>query len=67
VGSKRKDVEQHFDESGGLSFGAQTIFVYKECHLIRVEITFKHANGFTKSDDIVDSISKLSIDFEAKD
>lgn len=66
AGSKRADVEQTFTESAGVSFGSQTVYVYKKCHYIKMSVAY----GTTASrspTDIVSTVSPLSIDYEAKD
>lgn len=68
VGSKRADVERSFTESGGMSFGNQTVYVYKKCHYIKASITFTYAKtGAHSPVDVVNAVSELLIDYEAKD
>jgi hypothetical protein len=68
-GTARAIVEQTFTEAGGLTFfGGATTYVYRRCRYITMTVKFQPAVAGEKSgSDTVISVSKLSIDYEAKD
>lgn len=65
AGGKRSDLELFFRESAGMSFGNPVVYVYKKCPYIQVTVTFTSPKNSPA--DVIAAISKLSIDYEAKD
>lgn len=66
AGSQRSDVERSFTEAGGLSFGQETVYVYKKCHYIKMSVTYRKGTSSLPTD-VVATVSPLSIGYEAKD
>lgn len=66
-GITRREIEQYFKEDGGVQFPAPVRYVYKECNLIKVEITFNRAQSGNSMDDTVNHASKLYIEFPVMD
>lgn len=69
VGATRAEVERTFVEGSGMSFGGETVYVYKDCHFITMTVTYRPTAGDTSGakSDIITTISKMSIGDEAKD
>jgi hypothetical protein len=65
VGGMRSDLDRYFRESGGASIGNQIVYVYKKCPYIHLTVTF--ASLTNTPSDVIAGLSKLSIDYEAKD
>jgi hypothetical protein len=70
-GMARKDIQSHnFIDAGGMIFRDRTTYVYKDCDYISLEIEFefdpKVGQEFSPKDTIK-GISKLIIDYPAKD
>ena len=71
-GMKRSDVEKLFMQAGGMNFPNKTLYVYKGCRLIGLEVSYDinaDAPGFKPfaPTDIIKSVSKLTIDYEPMD
>jgi hypothetical protein len=62
-GSTREDVEKEFTTEGGLSTRDQRVYVFKECHLIKIVVSFSldPSNKSISEEapgDVVKSVSK---------
>jgi hypothetical protein len=70
VGMHRLDIERSFTQDGGMAFRDRTVYVFKKCPYIKVEVVFASdpavEGRFSPNDEVV-SISKLFIDYPAKD
>jgi hypothetical protein len=71
VGMARADIENHgFAVGGGMAFRDHTIYEYKGCNYIKVEINFNidpAVSGPASPKDKISKISGLEIDYPAKD
>jgi hypothetical protein len=70
TGMKRSEVERLFTRDGGVTFRGDTTYVYKKCPLIKLHVKFDlptPASGGAENDDLISSISSLSIEGEIKD
>lgn len=70
VGSVRREVEKYFVQDGGLQFPGTTRYVYTWCPYIHVDVDFEakaSAGQLFSPDDVVTKISKLYVDYSAKD
>jgi hypothetical protein len=70
VGNTRAAVERYFQQDGGAQFPGNTRYVFPKCQYLHVEIEFElkgSAGQLFSSDDIVTKISKLYVDYQAKD
>jgi hypothetical protein len=70
VGKQRKDVERYFERDGGLQFPGATRYSYVECHLLHLDVEFdrtKNAQGAFSPDDTITNVSKLYVEYPAKD
>jgi hypothetical protein len=70
-GVTRKEVEKYFTNDGGMQFPPHTRYTYRQCNYIKLEVDFDPApspgKDFTSPDDKVKNVSKLYIDYPAKD
>lgn len=68
-GSLRKEVEGTFELDGGAQFALTSRYVYKKCPYIHIDIEFKQPNtsGRSSPDDTIVSVSKLYLQYPAKD
>ncbi len=70
-GLARKEVEKKFKYDGGVQFPDQSRFTHRGCDYIKVEVTFQPApnrgKNLTSPDDVVTAVSKLYIDYPARD
>ena len=70
-GLARKEVEKKFKYDGGVQFPDQSRFTHRGCDYIKVEVTFQPApnrgKSLTSPDDVVTEVSKLYIDYPARD
>jgi hypothetical protein len=64
-------VEKKFKYDGGVQFPDQSRFTHRGCDYIKVEVTFQPApnrgKNLTSPDDVVTAVSKLYIDYPARD
>ncbi|HEX8810387.1 MAG TPA: hypothetical protein VF742_00210 [Terracidiphilus sp.] len=72
AGSTREDVEKEFTTEGGLSTREERVYVFKECHLIKVVVTFSHDpsdNSLSEEapGDVVKSVSKPFLQYPIAD
>jgi len=70
VGVARREVEKYFVQDGGLQFPGTTRYVYTRCPYIHVDVDFKakaSAGQPFSPDDVVTKVSKLYVDYSAKD
>ena len=70
VGMFRKDVERYFARGGGMVFRNHTVYVYPECDYIKLEVNFSFdaaVQDALSPKDVVTSVSKLAIDYPARD
>lgn len=70
-GVTRKEVERYFTHDGGLEFPNHAWYTYRQCNYIKLEVEFDPApsrgSDFSSPDDAVKNVSKLFIDYPAKD
>ena len=72
VGMTRQALEQDFTPDGGFSTPWEAVYVYKQCHNIKVRSEFeldpktKRVPGSAPSDKIA-KLSKLYLDYESRD
>jgi len=70
TGAKRKDVEKIFIQDGGLQFPGKTRYTYRACHYLHVDVSYKVQEASAQRlspDDQVDAVSRLYVDYPAKD
>lgn len=71
AGASRRDVEKFFVLDGGLQFRNSTTYAYPKCNYIKLEIDFSPAPSGTpvllSPDDTVTKVSKLFVEYPAKD
>lgn len=71
VGMTRKDIESHnFVIAGGATFRDHAAYVYKGCEYIKLEVDFKPDPTIERDvspRDIIAGLSKLTLDYPAKD
>jgi len=67
---KRHDIAKYFEPDGGLQFPARTRYVYPKCDYLHVDVEFELAKPTeiaSGPDDRVISVSKLYVEYPAKD
>ena len=61
-GMTREDLRQVFEEEGGLSTRTRGSYVYRDCHFIKVDVTFEAVGPpdgfFVSSKDVIREISR---------
>lgn len=75
-GATREDVEKEFVHDGGLFSRDQTIYVYRQCHSIKIAVSFTHDPADTSAEssfaegapgDRVKSVSRPYLEYPAMD
>ena len=69
-GATRSDVEKLFIRDGGLQFIEKSRYTYRGCRFLHVDVDYKlqEMSGHkTSPDDLVDAVSRLYVDYPAKD
>jgi hypothetical protein len=70
AGVARREVEKYFVQDGGLQFPGTTRYVYTRCRYLHVDIDFEakaSAGQLFSPDDVVTKVSKLYVDYSARD
>jgi len=70
VGKQQKDAEKYFERDEGLQFPSTTRYTYAHCRLRHLDVEFdatKNAEVAFSPDDTAKSVSKLYVEYEAKD
>jgi hypothetical protein len=71
-GMHRQDLAELFHEDGGISFGLERRFVFRECPLIKIAVRFKpsgkeHQWLQEDPDDVIESVSKPYLEYPFAD
>jgi hypothetical protein len=70
VGITRREVENYFAQDGGAQFPGNTRYVYPKCRYLHIDVEFTAkdpARGIFATNDTVTKMSKLYVDYSAKD
>ena len=70
AGKHRSDVERLFERDGGMQFPSTTRYSYSQCRLLHIDVEFdtkKNAERLFSPDDTVVSVSRLYVEYQAKD
>jgi hypothetical protein len=69
-GVTRREVEKYFMQQGGVQFPGSTYYLYRKCRHLHVDVDFTTKGGVDRlfsPDDVVTKVSKLYVDYTAKD
>jgi hypothetical protein len=67
-GMRRSEVEKVFVEDGGLTFLPKSRYIYRKCHLLKIEVDYEMTTkDKTSADDTVKKVSKLYVELPYAD
>ena len=70
-GMMRKDVEKHFSEDGGMQFPLKGRYVWPLCMYLKLDVEYdlspSRGKNLTSPEDTVRTVSKLYVEYPAKD
>ena len=71
TGMTRRELEQDFTAEGSFSMRSEGVYVYRRCRNIKVTVDFEFdlnaKNVVTAPSDTIKKLSKLYLDYEARD
>ncbi len=69
VGKHRRDVERLFERDGGMLSPSATRYTYSQCRFLHIDVEFeaaKNEHPFSADDPVI-SVSRLYVEYPAKD